>query len=293
MVDYIRTEIEYRYKDHLLNRFQFYDPKISYSVDAEVLNNTDSYQYRFIKLRAKLDYLVIDIRYDNRIILWGSIHRFYSNGRNYTLMKFNDLVAALYKLEDKLEIPLDKIKVKNIEIGVNLFDLPFRSSSVINGLIATKVKRSNKMVSFCKHYTRSKGNYYRSERDQYVYKIYDKALKHNLSTEVLRFEIQIRKRKSINSFINVDTLKDLKSTSVGLSIIDVLCRKWNDIIVYDTNMKGQSDHLKYRNLYYWYSINDSKDKLYYHRQKLKELSRINGSNINQVILDKIAEYKPD
>jgi hypothetical protein len=95
-----------------------------------------------IALEAEYNHLTISITRKGNIILYGSLHKFWTNGRNDNDFHLDQVFESLVKMELELKIDLSKCEVQNIELSVNLYELPTSTGNIISGLLETKLQRS-------------------------------------------------------------------------------------------------------------------------------------------------------
>jgi len=285
MIDFIKVKIPSLYLEHIskISFLDFYDPNSVISESGEQIEKKYS-KSKSIALRAEYDYLTIDISKKGNIILYGSLHKFWSKGRNDNEFFLSHMIDALLKLEYNLGIRLDLCIIQNIEISINLYDLPLSVRLIISGIIGATLNGSKKGIQqFEKTWTSSKGNYKRCDWSQYNYKIYDKGLHIQKDNQIFRFEVQYKRNEILRNDLEINTLYDLANPECHARIINSILQKWKTIILYDFGLPDKGKHLEYRNYHFWKDIEHSKDKLFYHRQRLLKLSNTKGSNINEVI----------
>lgn len=275
MVCFIKVLIPAYFRESFLNneRLKFYDPSTTASIDGEVIYHK---QYRFLEFKAMYKYLTITISKKGNIVLYGSIHKYWNDGNNSNDYSFNDIFETLISIENDLQIDLLKCDIQNIELSINLSDLPLITSDILKGRIGTKVSGGANFKEFEKQYAPPKGNYYRSERTEYNYKMYDKD-------GSFRFEIQFKKARTIYRATGVNTLYDLSDPTCQQRIMHTILKHWDNVILFDVALPKCNKYFKYRDVNFWIDISNNKDKLLRERKKLKDASFKEGSNIHKVI----------
>ncbi|MDF1699352.1 MAG: hypothetical protein P1U56_26100 [Saprospiraceae bacterium] len=284
-----------------LQILNFYNPNEVLCTKGEIILKKKS-KTKFIALRADYNNLTIDITSKKNIILHGSLHKFWTNGINHNDFDVNQIFKCLLKLEHELQIDLSLCLVQNLEISINLYNLPLSTYAVICGMIGTKVQRSKHgLVPFTHRDIGNKEGYYiRSKRAQYEFKIYDKALESNLSYQIFRYELKMNKGECIRRFTGVSTLYDLIDPECQKKIKETLIKNWSTILLYDVSLPSKGKHAQYKNYHFWNDLSLNKRSFYYHRLRLLKASKESGSNIHEVIsqmlkekLDQLTTFKKE
>lgn len=214
----------------------------------------------------------IKIYVTGRIVISGSIHKYFNNGEhNANDFRYSDFIVSLNSLLKTLNLNPENCILENLEVGLNFKPL-VNSQNFLNNIFLHRKKRS----------IQSRDGYYKQiEHSQYYVKIYDKAYQYSLDYPLIRFELKYIKMQKVNK-LGYYTLLDL--LTIGLNPFkDILIKELDQILYFDNTIKSNSRLLdKYNNPLYWYELasNKSKASLYKkHLSKLKELTRKNSDNI--------------
>ncbi len=212
----------------------------------------------------KAEYNSLSFSYSNlenpqTFYLAGSLHKYFNRGiHNHNDFKKEDIDYVLRDLKDKFEIDLKACKVENLEIGVNII-LP-------NGLNAREI------INGCLFHARKKfitkkddqwGQYIQCEHSQYIVKIYDKGLQyrklgHDITDEVLRYEIKFIKNEIINAKTGINTLGDLLTCKQS-KLQEVMLENWERILFFDPTLKMEDDRIyKYSTQKFWEDLGNRK-----------------------------------
>ena len=289
MIDFFKVKIPTEYVNDLLSNpiLTFYDPNMRINhkgVKVYCRSKEFAYMYRVCEYR----HLTIAITKRYNVILYGSLHKYFTNGKNYSYFTTNQIFESLLKIETDLKIDLSICSLQNLETTLNFSDLPISTDKIIKGIIGHKVNGSKTLMMFEKGYTKGKGNIYLCERKEYFVKVYDKALHESLPYQLFRYELKYRTNRKIVQATGMNTLYDIADYDCQKTILNSMLKQWLSIILYDNALPtNKGKHIKYRHFYYWCDIQANKDKLYRERKKLSTLSRLKGSNIHRVITNKI------
>lgn len=205
-----------------------------------------------------------------RVEVKGSLHKFCNNGiHNADQYTANDLLLTLNRLVTDYGFNLSESKINNIEFGVNI-ELPFAISQVFTNLICYK----NQPFAFdsC-----SQAPYYACNRQRYTIKIYDKGKQKGLGTDLLRFEIRVRKMQYFKGTgVQIRTLADLLNIENYRPLGALLVSTFNNILFDDPTINLKTLPVKERAVYqqcrnprHWYTPNNLIPKqAATHRQRL-------------------------
>jgi len=121
----------------------------------------------------------------------GSLHKFYNHGnQNYDDFNFAKIKRAIYILSEQPGIVINRARLTNLEIGVNIIT-EFNPSELLNSLINHRGKQFTLQ-------TGKKKEYRECEHEQYYIKIYNKGLQYGLSKYILRIEVKFIKMEIPN-----------------------------------------------------------------------------------------------
>ena len=144
----LQENIEERNKNWLLKRFVFglwYDEIEQVEIPYSTRRNSkipDEKKFQTMKwrrtiyrdLEIKLGYKIDEVTKVAKwnIIVIGSIQKYYCGGRNDGQFSALQAIAAINELARDLRLDKNKAKFTKLEIGLNLFDLPFSVQNYIN-----------------------------------------------------------------------------------------------------------------------------------------------------------------
>ena len=274
MIDFFKARIVgYPVSKFLAN------PKLKF--EFKNLPGTEYWDKR--KQLADLNSLELIVYHSGTIILKGSIHKYANKDlSNWDQFNFSRLRENLAKVLDLLEIEPECIFIQNLETGVNIRP-PQPTRRILEGLI------SYKTTPFVVPKTNSKGKglihpvkFIREApiEDKSI-KVYDKALEYNLPSQVLRYEIKLKRSREIKK-IGITTFADLFDTTWQPRSRDLLLTTWDQIIFVDPGLKEcnlnryqlETKYHQWRDYSYWISLNKfSRSR---QRQYLENLSRGNS-----------------
>lgn len=230
----------------------------------------------------------------------GSLHKYYNqcdfNGND---LKFNDVKNAISQLSKDFEVNPSDLILENCEIGINI-GLSFEPNNLLNQLLFHRSKPFTKPLV---------ADYYQSEKDRYVVKIYNKFSQytHKLNKPIddvlfqkidseliqnaMRFELKYTKMKTLND-LGVFTLQDLTNEMFYPMFNQMILEEWNEVYFYDYTFNDgslkpqQLSKIKdYRNPNYWRELNP-KDR-YYHKQKFDNLTYLYSDNSKKYVSELI------
>lgn len=213
---------------------------------------------------------------DDKRTLVGSLHKSWNDGKhNYNGFSFQNVVAVIKDLQDKIGIDPRKCRLNNIEFGVNV-TVDFNPEELLRDLIhhlQSPFVRMNKGIG------RS------AEHMQYFIKIYNKGLQYSLPYHVLRIEIKVRTMDYLHSKgIRLYTLADLLDVNIHRQLADNILQRFNEILFYDTTIHMDSLPEKQQLILsnarvpdYWESLPSKSDRDYF----LKQYKKIYNDNVKQ------------
>lgn len=139
------------------------------------------------------------------------------------------------------------------------------------------------------------GNFYTSEFNEFRLKVYDKGFQFNLPSQIMRFEIHVKKMRYIKG-LGIKTLSDLTDRGKLIDFGVLLLDRWDNILLFDwTINRGELRAKKLIEFYYqsqsvnyWLDLNKNQ------RNKMKKkYSKLlsDYSNEIQKKLSKLIEAK--
>jgi hypothetical protein len=229
----------------------------------------------------------------NTLLIDGSLHKYFNGGlHNADDFNYNNFLDVLNDLTQRFRLDPSLCRLQNIEFGVNIVPLG-RSSQILKGLLV------HKMVPF-KRISLNNADYYQALHQQFIVKVYDKAIQYPKYTEhhgsLLRIELKYRtmnqlvKKMADAGLINGRRLflSDLTNVQLWDSLGQILLQKWEEVLMYDftMNLKNVPNNIyaktdKWQNQHYWEAL----DKRKRHRQKklMYEAFNLHSQNIQTQI----------
>ena len=171
-IDFIKGRLIGLDPDSFLNNDSF--------ILTPVLKHGDQIQYYEIEV----DNMNLKIMPEGKMILQGSLHKFYNNGaHNYNQFSWQMFKQSLIKLRLVFGINPYNIWVNQLEWGVNISPL-CETKSLLRNLFQHKKKDFHPVIQG-KH-----GDYHQVEHYNYYIKIYDKSKQYKQKEPILRLEIK-------------------------------------------------------------------------------------------------------
>lgn len=217
--------------------------------------------------------LSFDIRSENYCTVSGSLHKFAHGGVNHTDLPFAGVMDAILQLQEQFGIDPERARLSNLEIGVNLTNLPISPNDFLRLVLSHKSEPFGRMKKY-----KGKSIGVDCDHQRYRIKIYDKGQQCSLPNPVLRFEIQYKKMHDLNK-LGVTTLSDLTNNSVITVMSHQIARRFDDILLIEPSLQARglksSERRKladYENPKYWERLKTDSSKNHdYHRQQYRTL----------------------
>jgi hypothetical protein len=221
----------------------------------------------------------------------GSLHKNHFGGANHQRFCFHQLQKEIQFLSNALQICPNEMKLRNLEIGVNI-ELPFEVSPYIH--YALLMHKTTAFIPYEMRNGKSLG--LTAKHDQYTVKCYDKGLQFDLPKNLMRFELQFEKMKPLKS-LGVSTVADLLQTRKRNAMFLLLVRAWNDTLLNEPQInlerislsKKERDTIMLgRNRNEWeILLRNDKRGYNYRRDNFKALIKEYGNNTHAQILNLI------
>ncbi len=217
--------------------------------------------------------------YDTGLItLSGSLHKYWNSGaHNYNDFNFEAFLGTLRDLKRKFNITPEQCILKCLEIGINIIP-PIPTNQLLDYCFLHKTK------PFEYQKNSDEGKYKQVQHEQYIIKIYNKALHYKknfeIETEIMRFEIKYTKMQKLNER-GIFTLQDLANYGLH-NFKDALLTEFNNILFYDNTIQSKSRSISnYKNPLYWIELLSKPTKTNYYKHKgiLKNLTSYNSDKI--------------
>lgn len=283
MIDFIKIVLRNNYSEILSSNplLTFFDNANRDTGEVRTKNKNG----KEITPHRKAFYKGLEFRiYDNGlVIIMGSLHKYWNNGEhNYNDFDLKDVKTVLMDFTGTFKInPKDTI-INQLEVGLNIIP-PYRITKILQNIFL------HKTTPLVRGYTKTEGNYYQAEHQQYWIKIYDKSLQYknhfNIDSELLRFEIKY-KREKIKK-LGIHSVEDLLITPFEI-FNNELIKEFNSLLIYDFTIKHKTIKLmNYSNPNYWinYIINKQQSTFYKHKNMLKDLIENHSQNIKEQLLN--------
>lgn len=286
MVDFIKFSLPSFYTEKLLNNKSldfFYE---GLSADG-VLRTSNKQGHKITPCQnAYIQNIRVKIYDTGRIIVDGSVHKFWNDGRhNFNDFRIKDFEYSINAIFNILGVDPEDATLIIAEFGVNIV-VPFPIKQFMSNLFF------HKKVAFKWCETTSEGIYYQCKHSKYRIKIYDKftPYRNNYSPpkNLIRFEVNYKSELLRNQF-SIHTIADLISTDFN-KIAKQLTVVFSLILFYDFTIEHSSVRLlKYSNANYWAALIDRKRTSAYnkHRGLLNDFTHQHSDNILKQIIELI------
>lgn len=225
----------------------------------------------------------------------GSLHKYYNNGQhNYNDFTYSRLKETLHHFSKSFRIDLEKCKLQNLEVGLNIIPC-LNTHELLENIVLHKGAEFNRA-------SLQSGNYKQAIHTAYKLKAYDKALHYNLPHPIFRWEIKMMKSELIKRY-GVKYLSDLYDKRNLQRLLKDLIVKWEETLVLDPTIKLSDVNANdFPRLTSWrfpnYWIKQRKiytgNKRYLYTKELNEYKTMvsnNSDNIHQLITNIMKEKK--
>lgn len=278
MIDFVKIGI-----DHLTAKELESNKLLDFKL--HVPEKTGEVEKRIAKFNNVLEFILFE---NSGGLVKGSLHKFWHDKANYDDFYFSELIEAIDTLKTLFGIDPQHARLQNVEIGVNLTDLPIRPDQFINSLILHKGETFSKLRSKSRK-PLGKECYHQ----RYAIKIYNKAKQYGLPYPVLRYELKYIKMKELNE-LGIYTLSDLTKLDILPELGALLQAKFRDILLIEPQLpKSDLKAVERRNLadysnsQYWEDMSFFSPKKYqYHRKRYDAMI---GRYVAQPMKEQIAD----
>ena len=175
----------------------------------------------------------------------GSLHKNYYNGMNYMPFSFKELEDEIYEVCEHFLFVPDKLKIQNLEIGINVKTSFSPYEYLTNNLLLYKTKP---FKAYKKGENGKELGYYCEGLPQV--KIYDKGKQYDLPYNLLRFEIRYKKSFPLNK-LGVITLGDLLKIQNLKKLSEKVCEAWGDVLLYEEDLDLKSMNATKREIMFY------------------------------------------
>jgi predicted RNA-binding Zn-ribbon protein involved in translation (DUF1610 family) len=198
--------------------------------------------------------LIISVYSDNKIIVRGSLHKFFNNGvQNYNDFGYQDIKKCIDNFCCFFKCSYKDVDIHMIEFGVNI-EAPEPPKKIIDNIICYGKYKVNTMDTPAEGIIKILTNE--------EVKIYNKSKQHPITKNLLRVENKARRMRHIEE-IGIKTIADLIDKDKLFKLGIVLKNMWDKIILYetiDTQKLTDSEKKLYEqsnNANYWKNLNRS------------------------------------
>lgn len=299
MVDFLKFEIydliiiDYFNNNELLTWLSDTD-KLT-RLDNEVITTKKIKQYKGIKFcfySKKLE------------ILFKPHYYFNDNLHNANDFKIKDCIDIMTWFKNTFKIDLTKLKVVNIEFGINIIS-PINIKDLITFLAYHEKNqfRTDVGLPFSKKSCSTNRN---GTANKYKFcKAYAKGLQFPIYCDIdtFRFEISSKENKYCSKELNVITANDLLNIEVYYKMSEVLIKEFRKVLILDCatnfdvlNPREQKKLTEYLNPLTWYKI-ENQSRNSFSKNKIKYYNLINKvdnnlkSQLEKIIFDKLETLK--
>ena len=243
-------------------------------VDAVVEYNIGHYRHLEFKLYPS-----------GRLIIKGSLHKYYTNGINYNDFKYSQIVEAILDLKSTFGFCLDRLRILNMEFSVNVIPC-IPSRMIIKGIMFYK-GRGSRLGKFVED-PNVKGLKTCRLSQAYI-KIYDKKSQVNhLKNELMKIEIKYMRNSPISA-MGITNVSDLLNKQLSTIMSKALLNMLKGLFIYDHTMDDK--YLDCANESKWekIAIEKHRNTLRNGRKKLNQLSKKYGCSIIESLSKSVDE----
>ncbi|MBK6825081.1 MAG: hypothetical protein IPG87_19680 [Saprospiraceae bacterium] len=190
-------------------------------------------------MTAEYKNLDFEILKNGAVYLKGALHVFWNDGiHNYNDFGIEGLKTVLKELETKFGIIPEKTKIRHLEFGVNLQDLPYDSPTILRNLMFHNGKGKPHEYRYIIQRTPSE---YKTieKRVTFSVKCYDKAKHKGQKGNIFRFECKSHKSVYLNE-LGITFLSDLINPDAVKRLGDRLVQLWRETVIRDWTINKDS-----------------------------------------------------
>lgn len=271
-IDYLKAQIIGLDKDHFLN-----NNKLVFTPVFE-RETTDTVKYWYNEFNS----LKTKVYESGGVYLSGSLHKYFNSGvHNHNQYNQTAYLETIKQLKTIYGIEPEHLRIIQIEYGVNI-PPPIPTNDILNNLLQHKNKDFEQKIS------NEFGKYYQSEHANYILKVYNKALQYGCKDEILRIEIKQTNWSEYRKQ-GLYTLKDFNDSN-KIGFVNNLLTKLNQIVFYDPTNVNIEKWGKYSHINFWRELRSkSHNTQKKHRDRLKTLNSIQGTNVQNRLTDEVIE----
>lgn len=219
---------------------------------------------------------------------------FYHN--NYWDLTYSDLGCAIYDLADSLKLRPNELKIRSIEMGLNLpMTLDFDALKLTTMMLNFKnrffedMTKSNTKTSVGKECL----------LQEYIIKMYSKTKEADLDWELLRYEIRVKKMNYLQNS-TIRTLEDLLDKRNLLYLKDKLVENLEEIVFFDNTVpiselkpSERAIYMNWQSEFYrkeLFEADSRHRKFNYQKQKFEEIIEKHGEHkIKPTLINQVSE----
>ncbi|ALM48940.1 hypothetical protein AMR72_08595 [Flavobacterium psychrophilum] len=169
----------------------------------------------------------------------GSLHKLINmflddEEHNYNDFDIRDIRFATDEITNTFGISPEMTSITNLEFGLNI---PLDEDPQIiidHRLLMSNFKNHSKDLKF-----RGEGDYKEFIKTDYSIKIYNKSKQYGQDKHILRVEVKFTMKRKLES-LGVQTLEDLKSTSVLQNLFEFLMKQFDKLVIVDSFYNRQN-----------------------------------------------------
>lgn len=190
------------------------------------------------------------ILYDSRLVIKFPLHRFYNElvnkiSSNYNRITFQEVNQMLTYIEELFNLDLTKCVITRLEFGFNIMTQSCPTKLIEEGIIYY----GGHGVRYPSDENYGKKGYLKSVKfGEYEIKIYDKGKKHDLSYDLLRFEIKAFKSRNLREQ-GIRVVSDLFNPRSQICLYYRLKKALLAFLIIDCNEMNVDAYEKYQNLF--------------------------------------------
>ena len=235
--------------------------------------------------------------YDQKLEILFKPHYYFNNDlHNANDFTVADFLAILFELKAELGFDYSKMRVMNIEFGVNVLS-PINVKDLVNHIkyhvknpfINHNGLRYSKFASSCNRY--GKLNLFK------IIKAYAKGSQYPkyIEPDTFRFEIKSNRTAYIKKHLKVNTMEDLLTKEVYALMAKHILKEFNAVLILDPYAKPQLSIRERKilsellNPDTWYHISNSENRNKFSRKRRKYLELIGreDENLKAVLTQRI------
>jgi len=243
--------------------------------------------------------------YSNKLDILFKPHYFFNdNLHNANDFKIKDCINIMIWFKNTFKIDLTKLKVVNIEFGLNVIS-PIDIKDLITFLAYHEKNqfRTDVGLPYSKKSYSVKRN---GTANKYKYcKAYAKGLQFTIYCHIdtFRFEISSKENKYCRKELNITTANDLLNVEVYYKMTEILMKEFREVLILDCatnfdvlNAREQKKLTEYLNPLTWYKI-ENQSRNSFSKNKIKYYKLINKvdnnlkSQLEKIIFDKLETLK--